>query len=93
MKSIFIILLLLVLVAPAMADNITIITPNPTSGIASAQTGYIPTPAPISTVTPTRAHGSERSRAQPELAQDAEKPGAIETGDPRPARDIALSQG
>lgn len=45
MKYISAILLLALLVAPVLADNITVVNP--------IETGYIPTPTPIPTVTPT----------------------------------------
>lgn len=56
MKSIYLILLCLLLIAPTLADNITVITPDPTVPLVTnptqVPTGYVPTPTPIPTSTP-----------------------------------------
>ncbi|MFA5247975.1 MAG: DUF3821 domain-containing protein [Candidatus Paceibacterota bacterium] len=52
MRHLYIILLFALIITPALADNVTIITPIPTSIPTTMQTGYIPTPTPIPTSTP-----------------------------------------
>jgi hypothetical protein len=57
MKSIFLILVFLLLITPVIADNVTIITPDPTVPLVTnptqVPTGYVPTPTPVPTSTPT----------------------------------------
>lgn len=55
MKPIILLILLFFLIIPlATAENITVVTPNPTTtvNITPVQTGYIPTPTPVPTSTP-----------------------------------------
>lgn len=64
MKSLlFVILIIMLIIIPVSADNITVVTPyatetsiiapTETTTVAPIETGYIPTPTPISTPTPT----------------------------------------